>query len=268
VVISHNRAIEAKAAVESLFCQTFKPLEVVFIDNASDPPITINTKNVGMLRQIRFNEFVGASVARNTAIGIAKGAYIAFIDDDCIATASWLEEIQKGIDAQYEILGGSIEPKFMATPPDWWKSGVFFWGVGVGNAFSKEIWGGNMIFKREVFDKIGLFNSRIGRQSGKLLGYEETELINKGIACCKTLFITKAKVFHRVTASRMTIRYILRWSYYWGKTEKAVNGFKPIDTTVEIIIALIMNLNPNKIATKCKRIKRMAWMTQLLGRLF
>jgi len=268
VVISHNRAMEAKAAVESLLHQTVKPLEVIFIDNASNPPLVLKTESSGVLRQIRFNEFVGASIARNTAIGIAKGAYIAFIDDDCIATSSWLEEIQKGIDTKYEILGGPIEPKFMATPPEWWKSGTFFWGVGVGNAWSKEIWGGNMIFKKEVFEKIGLFNSKIGRQNGKLLGYEETELINKGIACCRTKFMPEAKVFHRVTSARMTIGYIIRWSYYWGKTEKAVHGFKPLDTTIEIVIAMIMNLNPYRIATKCNRIKRMAWMTQLFGRLF
>ena len=165
--------------------------------------------------------------------------------------------------------GGPLEPKFMATPPDWLEgSEHIWWGVGVGNGKTGEIWGGNMVFKKDVLRRFGLFNPEIGRQKGKLLGYEDADLINRGKRCYSVLFVPGALVLHRVTAKRMTIGYVIRWSFYWGKTEKLVSGWRPFETCYELVLAMIMSMNPSEISKKLFRVKRMSWMAELFGRLF
>ncbi|MEM2338353.1 MAG: hypothetical protein QXP06_07160 [Candidatus Bathyarchaeia archaeon] len=58
---------------------------------------------------------------------------MAFIDDDAIADKHWLEEIMKGINMGYDILGGLIKPIYEVPPPKWWDEKDFGCYVGVGN---------------------------------------------------------------------------------------------------------------------------------------
>jgi glycosyltransferase involved in cell wall biosynthesis len=51
------------------------------IDDASNPPLQLKSLSP-IVRIVRFDNEVGASKARNYGIKIAKGDYIAFIDDD------------------------------------------------------------------------------------------------------------------------------------------------------------------------------------------
>lgn len=69
--------------------------EVIVVDDGSTdatPAILDKYKNVDVLR----TEGVGPSVARNLAIKIAKGEYIAFTDADCIVDKHWITELWKG----------------------------------------------------------------------------------------------------------------------------------------------------------------------------
>lgn len=226
VVVTYNRPEEVRKAVDSLANQAVKPFEIIIIDNGSSPPLSMKVDGSKM-KLIRFDEEIGLSRARNYGIKVAKGEYIAFMDDDCIASKHWIEEIQKGIKAGGDILGGPLRPRFRAKPPNWWNEKDLGYFVGVGNPETRVIWGANMVFRREVFRKIGVFNPKIGRQKGKLLSDEESYLIAKGKESCKILFMPKAEVFHVVTSERLTLRYIIRWSYYSGKSQKIAQGLNP-----------------------------------------
>ena len=219
VVTTYNRPQEVKDAVDSLLNQSIKPLEIIIIDDGSSSPLRMEVDDQ-KLRLVRFDEEIGLSNTRNYGVKIAKGEYVAFMDDDCIALANsgWRKfKKESGWALTY---WARLRPRFMAKPPEWWEEKAFGNYVGVGNAYSHEILGANMIFKKEVFKKIGFFSPNVGRQKGKLLGAEETELIKKGKACCKVLFMPEAEVFHRVPCERLTLRYVMRWSYYCGKTGK------------------------------------------------
>jgi len=273
VVITYNRPDAVKAAVNSLLNQSLEPFEIILIDNGSSSPLRLETIDARRLKLVRLNQLVGLSNARNYGIKIAKGEYFAFIDDDCIPSIQWLEEVQKGIEAGYDILGGPLRPKFMATPPEWWTEEEFGYCAGVGNAKTQEIWGGNLIIRKAVFDKIGFFNTRIGRQKGKLLGREEVELISKAKSYFKLLFLPKAVVFHQVPSERMTFRYITRLNYYIGKTAKLESKNKHMESIIYFLMPIIMKkfspskFSPSKISPQSKRIKKIAGMAQLFGRI-
>jgi GT2 family glycosyltransferase len=96
--------------------------------------------------------------------------------------------------------------------------------VGVGNLKKKEIWGANMVFKKEVFKKIGFFDPKLGPQKGKHINGEDTDLIEKARTQLKVAFLPEANAFHIVMSNRLTLRYILRWAYYSGRSQRIMGG--------------------------------------------
>jgi glycosyltransferase involved in cell wall biosynthesis len=84
IIPTHNRAEYLRCAIESVLKQTFKDLEIIVVDDNS----TDNTAEVvkrfedRQIKYIRKNANKGPSAARNTAISVSTGKYIAFLDDD------------------------------------------------------------------------------------------------------------------------------------------------------------------------------------------
>ena len=65
-----------------MFAQTHRPLEVIVVDDGSEDETRAVAETYG--DQIRFTtqDRSGAGAARNTAVGLASGAYLAFLDAD------------------------------------------------------------------------------------------------------------------------------------------------------------------------------------------
>jgi glycosyltransferase involved in cell wall biosynthesis len=223
VIVNFNRPHEVKDALQSLLNQSVEPFEIIIIDDASKSPLSIKAAD-SKVKLIRFDDEAGISGARNYGINVAKGEYVAFIDDDCIASRHWIKEVQSGIMAGGEVLGGPLRPIFRSEPPKWWSEKDLGYFVGVGNSETERIYGANMVFKKEVFQKIGVFNPNLGRQKGKLLGFEDMNLISKAKKSFRVLFLPNAVVFHRVAPQRLNLKYIVRWSYNQGKSIKITLG--------------------------------------------
>jgi glycosyltransferase involved in cell wall biosynthesis len=263
VVVTYNRPQVAKNAVANLLKQTVKPFEIIVIDNGSTIPLNLEINN-SIIKQKRFDEEIGISNARNFGIGLAKGDYVAFIDDDCIPTKNWIEEIEKGIQTGAEVLGGPLRPKFGGKPPGWWKEKDLGYFVGVGNEYKKDIWGGNMIFQKKIFKKIGFFNPNIGPRKGKSLKGEDSYLINKAKSQGKVLFLPNAVVFHMVNPERMTLIYVLRWAYNSGKSQKIAFGPNPL-AFYQFLKSVMEWLNPLLKNGRSTRVLKVASMVEQLG---
>ena len=80
-ITTYNRAGLVVEALESVLAQTFADLEVLVVDNGS----TDGTRAAlePYLDRIRYthHENRGRAGARNTAIELAQGGYLAFLDD-------------------------------------------------------------------------------------------------------------------------------------------------------------------------------------------
>jgi glycosyltransferase involved in cell wall biosynthesis len=93
VLPTYNRPKRLERAAESVLGQTYGPLELLIIDDASDEfyakDIISDLNDYSThIRVFRHEENQGASAARNTGIDEAKGKYVAFLDDD----DEWLPE--------------------------------------------------------------------------------------------------------------------------------------------------------------------------------
>jgi GT2 family glycosyltransferase len=268
VVVTYNRAKDVNEAVNSLLNQSAEPLEIIVVDDGSIPPVKLDFRS-DRLRLIRLDQEIGVSSARNFGVKTAQGDYIAFMDDDAIADYQWLKKIRMGFETA-QIVGGQIKPLFIVPPPDWWTQEDFGVCAGVGNISSKDFHGCNMAVKADVFATVGFFNPNLGRKNGKLLSLEENDFFERSKQKGFIFeFVEAAVVTHKVPAKRMTFNYILRWSYYNGKSQRICGTFSPLKTCFHIMHAVVGILNPRVfLSKKSHRILVLAGIATLIGRLF
>lgn len=85
IVPTYNRASFLPRSLDSVFSQTFDDFELIVVDDCS----TDDTQDViarfggdPRLKVIRHDRNMGQCRAFNTGIGVARGEYVAFLDDD------------------------------------------------------------------------------------------------------------------------------------------------------------------------------------------
>jgi glycosyltransferase involved in cell wall biosynthesis len=87
IITTHNRKALLKRAIESVLSQIYKDIECIVIDDASNDGTTdyiseYITENRIIYHRISEDESTGGNHARNVGISMARGKYIAFLDDD------------------------------------------------------------------------------------------------------------------------------------------------------------------------------------------
>jgi glycosyltransferase involved in cell wall biosynthesis len=90
VIPCFNAAATVAPAIASARAQTYRPIEIIAIDDKSrDETLAILRRDAGDdLRVIACAENGGAAAARNRAIAVANGKYLAFLDADDV----WAED--------------------------------------------------------------------------------------------------------------------------------------------------------------------------------
>jgi len=176
----------------------------------------------------------GLSGGKNTAISIATGDVVAFLDDDAVAEPGWLKYLADSYTTDQVLgVGGltlanwdSVRPRWF--PPEFdWVVGCNYAGMPQPGQPVRNLLGGNASFRREVFDLVGGFATGVGRSGERLpLGCEETEFCIR-IGQCEPgavlLIDERAVIWHRVKHDRATPRYFLRRCYAEGISKAAVS---------------------------------------------
>jgi glycosyltransferase involved in cell wall biosynthesis len=229
VICTYNRALILKDTLSNfLNCvKTNIYYELLVIDNNSCD----NTREVVMAFaknnstiNYYFESKQGLSEARNTGINASSGNIIAFVDDDVFFDPFWLIEVVRIFQDYPEAscMGGKSIPQFEIGKPDWITDNLLtlYGSTNSGDTikwmnYPEYPFGLNMAFKRDVFDRIGMFNSALGRKNKNLLSNEESEVfwrINQ--ADLKVIYTPKALLHHRIPAERTCKEWVLA-RYYW-----------------------------------------------------
>jgi len=89
---THNCSAFISETIQSVLNQSFSDWEMIIVDDCSiDNSVEVIqsfVKQNSRIKLIELSENLGAAVARNTAIEIAQGRYIAFLDSDDL----WLQD--------------------------------------------------------------------------------------------------------------------------------------------------------------------------------
>jgi succinoglycan biosynthesis protein ExoM len=108
-------------------------LEIVVVDNSADgsacPWISAHPAFGKALRYVH-EPVAGISHARNAGIGAARGAYLAFIDDDEVADPDWLQNLYRALQEHGADIGtGPVQPVFENRETLGWNPEPFFYGA-------------------------------------------------------------------------------------------------------------------------------------------
>lgn len=169
----------------------------------------------------------GLSAARNAGWQSVTSPLVAFIDDDAVATPGWLAELVDAVDRHgADVVGGAIEPHWTGDAPAWyspflgWVVGCSYEGLPREPARVRNVIGCNMLFRRELLERLGGFDTTLGRTNNGLAGCEETELcIRANRAGAAVVLIPGAGVSQILDADRRRFRYALRRGWDEGRSK-------------------------------------------------
>ena len=187
IICTYNRVDFLEKCINSILNQIndYSEIEIVIIDNNSND----NTRKfIESFKKENIKYFLetnqGLSYARNKGIDVSKGKFLAFVDDDAIINKNWVKSLIKQLKKkQYnQIYGGPIYPNFEIKCPKWIDRKFFIRKFKKTDGFLDSLTsqdgfsGGNMCIPKEIFNKIGYFNTNLGMQGKKMGLGEESEL--------------------------------------------------------------------------------------------
>jgi glycosyltransferase involved in cell wall biosynthesis len=82
IIPTYNREHCVRQSLDSVLAQTFKDFELIVVDDGSSDGTVEILKSYGDKIRLICQKNAGAGAARNTAIRVAQGKYIAFLDSD------------------------------------------------------------------------------------------------------------------------------------------------------------------------------------------
>jgi GT2 family glycosyltransferase len=262
VVCTRNRTEQLRGCLEALLALEYSTFEIIIVDNAPGNDDTYNLVSHYPVRYVR-EERPGLDWARNRGINESKYNLVAFTDDDARADPYWLQFIAKAfLNPKVMCVTGYVAPAELDT----WAQQLFEFSYGgMGHGLKRRVislesltktqilWassfgvGANMAFRRNVFEKIGLFDIALDVgtpshgagdiemfhrlvTSGYLLVYEPSMLIwhihrltmpglrkqvydnGRSFGC----YLIKCWVENRLSRSTIIKFFLFDWLYKWN----------------------------------------------------
>lgn len=249
VIATWNRGAMLERTLRSLATQTL-PTEmweaIVVNNNSTDDTAGVFAcfaTGMGIGLDIRMIDETrqGLSWARNRGIEAARGDIIVMIDDDEVARPGLMEAYFDFFVSRPSAVaaGGAMvacweeeRPRWMSHYTEAMVASTIYLGSRV-RRFPPGRYpiGGNMAFRREVFERVGTFDTSLGRTGKALLGGEEKELFGRIAATVEDggneiWWVPGAVVDHLIPPSRVTDEHFRKQSRMVGVTARIISREK------------------------------------------
>lgn len=246
IIPTRNRKTLLRKCLQRLAIQVGKDDEVLVIDNGSRD----NTKRVVLDFQDKlplryfFEPRKGPSFARNLGVKKAKGEIVAFLDDDCLASANWLSEIKKASQQKrkqnmrcvyqgkisHHFLKGSLLSKifFLRYREDWWQIKRSF-GLRKGY-YIDFLNSGNIFLKKQILDKLDyVFDTKLF----PFIGEEKDLAFRLQLAGCRIVYASQVKVRH--LKQKTTFSRFLSFAFGYGRRDGILETKYPFSKTAKLL---------------------------------
>ncbi len=261
IVCTYNRCDILKITLpcyNSLSIPSGITLQVIIVDNNSNDDtasfvkefINKNKDNAANFTYV-FEPEQGLSHARNTGYKHAKGDYIAYIDDECILPETWLEEAINTIKVADNpaFLGGPYYGKFLPGRFSTWYKESFrdFYllqkNISDGVLNNNYLSGCNFITRRDVFTKIGLFDTNLG-MTGNRLNYGEEQDFQKRFTLQYPgeviWYNSKLFVWHLIRDEQMSILHDFKESLIRGQSSAKEKEFSLLQLILSPFLLIVV----------------------------
>jgi glycosyltransferase involved in cell wall biosynthesis len=231
IICTYNRVDNLKECFDGLAAQEISSpfsWEVQLVDNNCSDQTKQFTLNYATQSNFKlrysFEAKQGLSHARNHGIKDSNGEILVFIDDDIRVSKNWLQSIVNAFTTQNcDAVGGRIHINTPTKLPKWITPDMYgFLGYQDFGDESRPMdgykefpFGGNMAIKRSVFDKIGLFDTEMGRKGSGLIKEElfkgeETDFFHRlADVGGRFYYQPDALVLHKILDHQLKPRFFL-----------------------------------------------------------
>jgi glycosyltransferase involved in cell wall biosynthesis len=234
VICTYKRDILLTEALQSFTSlEACEVAEIIVVDN--DPNGQTETIVESCRLQLRdviavsyvIEPVLGVSRARNTGARNARGAVVAFLDDDFRPGPLWLKAINDLFQKESAavVAGGPIKPRFGCPPPSWLVprlQGYF----GILNLGDREIEFpegrlpfGNFAIRADEL-KRHWFREDLGKIGDLLICNEETSMLKRVRARNRKItYLPDMQVSHYIPSDRLTVEWVKRRARFQGISE-------------------------------------------------
>ncbi len=236
IICTYNRERYIGRVLSALSEEEFHDFEVIVVDNNSTDGTLQTVRDFAAEHptfpvKILSEPRQGLSYARNTGIEASHGDLLAFLDDDAIPHHGYLANLARGMQTHSEAIGfgGRITPIFEdCSAPKWLCRWTMGWVSGLDKGEADCLFrsrefpiGANMGLRHEAFEKVGTFDTGLGRCGGNLSGGEEKDLFYRVQAQGgKIIYLPDVKVDHVIPQRRTTRKYVIEFAKGVGRSEK------------------------------------------------
>lgn len=189
VIVNYNGIGWLKDCLQSISFQTYKPIEIIVVDNASTDKSIEYLRKDKKIKIVRNKKNVGFAEGNNVGVAVTKGEYIVLLNNDTKIDKKYIENFVKAFDKVPNLGVAQSKIRLMDTPDildtcgSFWTDSTFLYHLGNGKKHSLKhynehfpvfsVKGASMIIKKEVINKIGLFDSDAWNY------YEETDFCHR-----------------------------------------------------------------------------------------
>lgn len=238
VIPTYNRSEQLMETLERVVDQRYdaSKWECIIVDNNSSDDTrakveAVIAENKNLNIHYVFDPKQGLSHARNCGIANSKGDIIAFVDDDEDVVLDLVRRYVELFDQHPEAMaaGGRIQPDYLSGKPKWMShivakpiSNPLYYGDYI-KPFPRGTHpgGGNMAVRRMIFDKLGCFDTELGRSGDKLIGGEECDFFERMAKVGFPIYyVPRAMVYHRIGDEKLTEEYTSRLFYEVGVSQR------------------------------------------------
>ena len=135
--------------------------------------------------------------------------------------AAYLRFLSAPPSEKIAVAGGAVLPEFEVPPPKWANTDIAF---NLGDLqkclpYRDGPWGCNIVYRRDLALKYGMFDTRLGRKGKQMMSREESDLnLRLQDAGYEVWWLPGAAIRHFVPASRLKFRGMMRAWFSEGRS--------------------------------------------------
>ncbi len=158
IIPTKDRAEMLRRALQSVIRQTYHPIEIIVVDDGStDQTETVIKEMDSTIKYFKNEVPRGAPYARNQGIEVAKGVFVAGLDDDDEWHPERIERLVKAYEEQFSFVTSNVRMQYANHSVVWHKQKI----ITLDDLLYSNQVGNQVLVKRKRLLEVGGFDEAL-----------------------------------------------------------------------------------------------------------